>query len=251
MTTEANDNDPRVSDAYREMATESTPAELDREVLAMAAAEARTPRGLPRTWFRPLAWAATIALSFALVLEITQVDNVQLEPVASPRTDADLAEAIEESPRPAAAAEKQKNEARLRQQLNKLSSDAPAAAKATITPAQPETAARDAAANSPVPESLSVAPDNEQYDLGSIVEEIIVEAEEEARMRPEPAGAVASFVERKGQPDGCDEGARSSAEAWYECVTLLRDTGQTEVAQKELEALLVEFPDFGEPPGDQ
>ena len=121
MTTEANDNDPRVSHAYHEMANETTSAELDRKVLAVAAAEARPPRGLPRTWFRPLAWAATIALSFALVLEITQVDDIQVDSVATPRADSDLAEEYEESPLPADAERKRENEARVQQQLNKRS----------------------------------------------------------------------------------------------------------------------------------
>lgn len=241
MTTEANDNDPRVTDAYREVAKETTSADLDRKILAMAATEVRATRGLPKTWFRPVAWAATIALSFALVLEITQVDNV-----ATPRTDADMAETVEESPLPADAAEKQKNEALMRQQLNKRSSDAPAAAKAAIAPAQLETAAKDTAVNTPAPESLSAAPDLEQDDLG-----LLREAEEEARLRSAPGRTMSALVERKEQPEGCDEDARASAKTWYECVTVLRDAGQLEAAQQELDALLAEFPDFREPSGDQ
>ena len=94
MTTEANDNDPRVSDAYHEMASEEPSAELDRKILSMAAAEASAAGGVPRAWLRPLAWAATVALSFALVLEISQVDDAP-----TPRADADLPEILEESPR--------------------------------------------------------------------------------------------------------------------------------------------------------
>jgi len=221
MTTEANDNDPRVSDAYREIAHEKTPAGLDRKILAMAAAEARAAHGVPRTWFRPLAWAATIALSFALVLEITQVDEIaHIGDVASPRADADLAERAEESPPPADAGDalgKQKNEELMRQQLNKRSSDAPAAAKVTISPAQRERAAA---------------------------------AEEQDRMLPEPARTFAAIAEEKEQDNSCDADARASSETWFECVSALRDAGQTESAEQELEALLAEFPDFREPPGN-
>ena len=216
MTTEADNNDRRVADAYREVANERTPAELDRKVLAMAAAEAGRPRGLPRTWFRPLAWAATIALSFALVLEISQVDDVQLDDVAAPRTDADQAERVEESmPLPADTAAKQEDEARLQQQFSKRSTDAPAAAKAAIAEGN-----------------------------------LLREAEEQDRMRSEPARALGALVESKEQADGCSEDARASAEAWYECVQELRDAGQTDLAEQELEALQAEFPDFREPPGD-
>lgn len=222
MTTRANDNDPRVSDAYREIANEQTPAELDRKILAMAAAEARGSRGLPRAWFRPLAWAATIALSFALVLEITQVDDIQPDNVVIPRSDADLAGVSDESAElPAAAADaagKQEDEVRMLQQLNKRSADAPAAAKAAIAPAEPE---------------------------------VLREAEEQASLRAEPGRAVSAAVERKEQSDGCSEDARTSVETWYECVRNLRDAGQTDRAQQEFEELLLAFPDFREPPGDQ
>jgi hypothetical protein len=225
MMTEANDNDPRVSDVYRNLANETTPAELDRKVLAMAADEARASRGVPSTWFRPLAWAATVALSFALVLEITQV---------------------EENPQPAEATRKQKDEAGMKQQLNKRSSDAAAGRKATIVPAQPEAAARDAAANTPIPESLAVTPALEQDSLG-----LVREVEEEARARSEPGRTASAFAESKEWSDGCGEDARESAESWYECVEFLRDAGRTAAAQQELEALLVDFPDFREPSGDR
>lgn len=243
MTTEANGNDPRVSDAYREMAVETTPPELDRKILAMAASEARAVHRLPRTWFRPLAWAATIALSFALVLEISQVEDV-----APPRADADLAEVVEESPRPADTAAKQKDEARLRQQLNKRSSDPPAAAKVMISPdaSAPAAEVADAAANAPASEGSAVAADFEQDDMS-----LLREAEEQARMQSGPARAVAAVVEAKELLDSCDKDARASSESWYECVTLLRDAGRLESAEQELEALLVEFPDFREPPGEQ
>jgi hypothetical protein len=242
MTTEANDKDPRVSDAYREIAGEETPAELDRKVLAMAAAEVRAANGLPRTWFRPLAWAATIALSFAFVLEMSQVDDAP-----APLADADMADVLEQSPGPVDAAAKQKDEGRMRQQLNKRSSDAPASAKASIAPARSLPSTSDAALNqpgmaTPAVESPSVASDFELDDMS-----MLREAEELARTRSEPARAFAAIAEKKEQSEGCDEDARVAADTWYQCVKTLRDTGQMEPAQQELEALLAEFPDFREP----
>jgi hypothetical protein len=242
MTTEANDNDPRVSDAYREIASEKTPVELDRKVLAMAAAEVRAANGFPRTWFRPLAWAATIALSFAFVLEMSQVDDAP-----APLADADMADVLEQSPGPVDAAAKQKDEGRMRQQLNKRSSDAPASAKASIAPARSLPSTADAALNqpgmaSPAVESPSVASDFELDDMSTLREE-----EEQARTRSEPARAFAAIAEKKEQSEGCDEDARAAADTWYQCVKTLRDTGQMEPAQQELDALLAEFPDFREP----
>jgi len=238
MTTEANDKDPRVADVYRDIASEETPAELDLKVLAMAAAEARVAHGFPRTWFRPLAWAATIALSFAFVLEMSQVDDVP-----TPRTDADLAEVLEESAAPVDAAGKQKDEGRIRQQLSKRSSDAPATMKVTITPAQPEPATADALANAPALESPAVG--------SSSVESDFAVADEQARSRAEPARALALYAEKKEQAEGCDKDARASADAWYQCVEDLRTAGQDEPARQELEALLAQFPDFREPSEDK
>ena len=51
MTTESNHNDLRVSEAYQGLATETTPPELDRKILAMAAGKSRY--GLARAWIRP------------------------------------------------------------------------------------------------------------------------------------------------------------------------------------------------------
>ena len=234
MTTEANDNDPRVSDAYREIGSEETPAELDRKVLATAAAEVRAANGFPRTWFRPLAWAATVALSFAFILEISQVDDAPA-PLA------------EESPRPLDAEAKQKDEGRVRQQLNKRSSDAPATMKVTITPAQPVPSTADEALNQPAMESPSVASPSvaSEFELDDMC--MLREAEEQARTRSEPARSFAAIVEKKEQSEGCDEDARASANTWYQCVKTLRDAGQMEPAQQELEALLAKFPDFREP----
>ena len=74
MTTESNHNDPRVSEAYQGLATETTPPELDHKILAMAA-QARPRYGLARAWISPVAWAATIGLSLAIVLEISQLQH--------------------------------------------------------------------------------------------------------------------------------------------------------------------------------
>jgi hypothetical protein len=61
----------RVSETYRDIAKETSPANLDDKILAMARQEARTRYGLARAWIRPVAWAATIGLSFAFILEMT------------------------------------------------------------------------------------------------------------------------------------------------------------------------------------
>lgn len=79
--------EPRVSETYRELATETTPAHLDHKVLEAARTGARTRYGLARAWLRPLAWAATISLSFAFVLQLNLEDDAPAMDEAALPTD--------------------------------------------------------------------------------------------------------------------------------------------------------------------
>lgn len=70
-----------VADTYRSLATEQTPEHLDQRVLGMATRARRTRYSRTRAWVRPLAWAATIGLSIAVVLEITRVPLTEPETI--------------------------------------------------------------------------------------------------------------------------------------------------------------------------
>jgi len=238
MTTEQNHNDPRVSEAYSDLATERTPPELDRKVLSMAAAGTRSRYGLARAWVRPVAWAATIGLSLAFVLEMSQ-----LRDVATPQADANavyqLEEAVIRDEAPAAA----KDELRRLQEPAKRT-DAPQAKQMSSPPA----AAEPVAAPEPEVESPSVSAEFETDDMS-----LLREAEEQARARsgserPESAVAgAAAFAEKKEYVERCDEDARMAVDTWYACILELRDSELAEAADQELEALLMEFPEFQEP----
>ena len=87
--------DKTVSRAYREIADERAPEHLDGAVLAEAARAARPRYARSRAWTRPLAWAATITLTVAIVLEFTRVpapDDALFEP-EMPAFDDDVADA--------------------------------------------------------------------------------------------------------------------------------------------------------------
>ena len=60
---------------YRELAGERTPEHLNASILAQAGKAATPGYGRFRAWTRPLAWAATIALSVALVLELSRTSD--------------------------------------------------------------------------------------------------------------------------------------------------------------------------------
>ena len=77
------DTDALVTRTYREAANQSAPEHLNRAILKQAATATRPRYSRLITWTRPMAWAATVVLSVALVLEVTQerFDN-QVAPAA-------------------------------------------------------------------------------------------------------------------------------------------------------------------------
>ena len=94
MTTDRDNQ--RVSDAYRDIATQTTSPDLDEKVLQLAADGVRSRYGTARAWTRPLAWAAMVVLSLAVVLEFTRVDEhleapvQRAEPAAEERARSDV-----------------------------------------------------------------------------------------------------------------------------------------------------------------
>jgi len=93
--------DKSVSETYREIANEQAPAHLDKAVLDAAAKAARPRYSRLRSWTRPAAWAATIMLSVALVLELSQTPVTQAPGIEAlaPEMDADLLQRAEDMAR--------------------------------------------------------------------------------------------------------------------------------------------------------
>ena len=80
---EATEIDPQVSVHYESLADENTPPELDRVVMreATRAVQADNRSGAFRPWFRPVAFIATVGLSLAIILELSDTG------ILSPPTD--------------------------------------------------------------------------------------------------------------------------------------------------------------------
>jgi len=207
MTTESNHNDPRVSEAYQGLAKEGTPPELDRRILAMAAGKSRSRYGMARAWVRPVAWAATIGLSLAIVLEISQ-----LKYETTPQLDADNVETLEEALIPDDAPAREDDDNRTRRESAKRS-DAPAPVQLSV-PAEEQARSRSGSdpASAAAVEALSLG--------------------------------AATTLEKKEQVRYCDPDLRSSAETWYTCIEDLRAQGRDDDANSEFLLLLAEFPDF-------
>jgi len=239
MTTEANDNDPRVSDTYRALATETTPPDLDSTVLSLAAAAADTRQsgfGLSRAWFRPIAWAATIGLSLAFVLEMSELNDVK-----EPTVQIDSDEALEERVLGDQAVEELIDSTR-RQRQQELDKRTDMAVEVKASPAP------TAAEVAPAAGAASVSDDFAAADML-----LLQEAEKQARTRSGPAreavanSSAAALPIKKEQASLCDAAARRTAASWYACIEELRDKSLIEAAAMELEVLFSEFPDFEAP----
>ncbi len=226
--------DPEVSALYRELATERTPERLDRAVLK-AAAVRPAPKPWPR-WTRPAAWAATIGLSLAIVLEQTVLNSPST--VFDPAASGDLTDlpvqdrARETTPpfeQPASAAPARRESAE--EKFSMPSS--------TSSPTPGPTPGQMPAISS---ESLA-APDTD----------MLKEAEERARLHQDtnlPAGAarlrsvVAGEAEAELANSFCGPEARASAESWLACILDLERRELNDPALIEREALAQAFPDF-------
>ena len=202
----------RVSDTYRDIAKETSPANLDDRVMAMARLEARTRYGLARAWIRPVAWAATIGLSFAFILEMTYFDDIA-PPVdmAIPASADDDAHEAERTAEPASQAPAFKRE--------------PAAVVAA-----PEIKASKT-------QVLREAEERADAAAASYAADVPV-----AEARRERA-----TVELADGADSCNAEDRHTADAWYRCVLALREQGLEDAADAEFAALREAFPDFREP----
>ena len=226
--------DPEVSALYRELAAERTPERLDRAVLKAAAVRPE-PKPWPR-WTRPAAWAATIGLSLAIVLEQTVLNppSAVFDPAASgDLTDVPLQDrAGETTPlydRQAPAAPDRRESAEEKFSMpSSTSSPTPAP-----TPGQ-----------MPAISSESLA----APDTG-----MLQEAEQRARLHQDtnlPAGTArlrsVVSVEAEANPANsfCTLEARASAESWLACILDLERRELHDPARAEREALAEAFPDF-------
>lgn len=246
MTEDANNRE--LTRAYRDLATETTPDALDDKVLRMAAQGARSRYGIARAWVRPVAWAATIGLSLAIVLEVMQVIPPAPEPEPAPGSEAVL-ESLPADEAPV----------RLLQDAAKRE-DVPAApgAVGTLSKGAPLNpgggAAEELGARRTAQPDLPEAKESRPLELNDVDAfaaddiRILEEAEMQARQRVSaPAIATSAAASSKAVGAYCDEAARAAAETWYACIEELRKAGDTEFADSELEALRTAFPDFEVP----
>lgn len=273
MTEERNTTEPGAeADAllrqtYRELARERVPDHLDRAVLKTAAKAARPRYARLRSWTRPMAWAATVMLSVALLLQMNEVPGPESAsfgdtarkveaqvPEPDARSDAPLesaeAEVLEEAaatapvrslqaageaPRgtePARPAAKQVIQAPLQQkkQRSELRQDSTDAQEPAAPAANADTFMLQDA------DMLRRADEIARTRSGENKESTLPNSRDHAGTPSATAVGLAAPV--------CDETATKTPESWLECIAALEEAGLLDEAQEQRQLLLETFPDF-------
>jgi len=226
----AAETDETVSATYRELSREGAPNYLNEKVLQQAARTALRPRySRSIMWTRPLAWAATVGLCLAIVLEVTSVPAPEIvvrpglmspEPV-SPELQDSLEAELPLAPSPKLVSEPVQAPVQMKSEalLDKKSQLGRAAAKQASNEPRSEVRMRDAASEA-------------DADL------ITVE---------EKAGIAALALPASIATNECAEEVRANPVTWLECIADLEKTGDTEAALRQREALKEAFPQFEMP----
>ena len=273
MTTEQEkgERDKLVSETYRDLGVEKAPEHLNQNILRMAAADGKVGRStsfLSGAWMKPVAWAATIGLSLAIVLELTEVPTTVVPMDSAPAVQSVSEESVAED---FIAKDKQaleRAEEQVRQQSGSIQQETPADefVQGANAAAREGKLARRPAASAPMSESVPapalMLEDRAMADADVASKD--VKKESAANTPPEPVidqpvrrkiaadqvvtrersnGFAASSTAFESELDGfCDPEARKSADDWLACIEDLRASGATEQADLEYEAYILEYP---------
>jgi hypothetical protein len=250
--------DDLVSAAYREHSSERTPEHLNRKILEMAAHGAERSgniRPMFGTWTRPLALAATIALSFAIVLEVTRLPENIASP-AAPAVPAGPSLREEFTPKDESAVDAARDQARLRdgsnrddrlvaepqaaieleKRQNEVVADTPAEVSAAAIVAEAESVAKSVDA----PDSDS--PVRSRRALQSEADSANSAGRETATGQASAAFSMAEEKEASDTETGCDANERANAASWLTCIEELSRSGAVSQAEKEFEEYILKYP---------
>ncbi len=263
--------DPAVSDAYRDMATERAPASLNEAVLRNAAAHASKGYAHSMLWIRPLAYAATVVLSLAIVVQVVLPTNMDADiPAASVPPAADATEAMTEADLGFADAGGREQtasdgpikplrdqETREETKIEEFVVPPVADEDAPVVAAAPEVAAIEERLDdrhrqggiSEVVVQASRVPQQEpgEFEAAAMRSGVAIEeASGMAAARSVQAGdyAAADSVSALAEARACEPEDIESPETWAECIELLEESGRTDEAVAERALLSEAFPDF-------
>ncbi len=206
----AAETDETVSATYRELSREGAPDHLNEKVLQQAAEKALRPRySRSIMWTRPLAWAATVGLCLAIVLEVTRVPTPE---IVMTEDTIDFLEA-----EPPASLVTEEAQAPVHQRLEALKD----------MKSQPGRSAAKQAANEPKRE--------------------MVDADRRQRSGAISALAVSANRIDSEATNECPDEIRVDPVMWLACIVDLEERGDTETALRQHDALKEAFPQFKMP----
>ncbi len=236
-------DDPLVSSTYRESASERAPDMLNHSVMQQAREQVRKGFFRPVVWLRPMAWAATIGLSLAIVIELSTLPQPAFEipPMEVPASGTQVLREIEAPRRPEAGSE----------QPNLPEANSPAdldvkpfgpRARKSITD-EGRVTLQDAGslhkAELAVPAAIAVP-------AGIVAEKIVVEDKQLMRDRldVDSNDALATQALSSVISMPCAGDIRDLPESWLECIKSLESDGLVDLADSQREQLQQAFPDF-------
>ena len=259
----AAETDKVVSDTYRQLSRESAPDHLNEKVLQQAASVAARPRySRSIMWTQPLAWAATIALCLAIVLEVTRVPTPEIVDIPEPLDTLGVEPASTLEPEPVELKTQSPVQALTKQQPSALADK-----KSQIGRAAAKQVAPDNVAEKPRRElrSLDVAQDAE-VDPGTAEEEVALGLDEymrDADMQPQSYDMARQKTASNEQHalketaafampallavNECADEVRADPVTWLACIADFEESGDAEAALREREALKEAFPQFEMP----
>ena len=226
-------DDPLVSSSYQESASERTPDALNRSVMQQAREQVRKRFFRPVAWLRPMAWAATIGLSLAIVIELTTLPQPAFEilPIEVPASGTQVLREVEAPRRQEASAPEVNSPADL-----EVKPFGPRARK-TITD-EGRVRLQDAGslhkAEVAVSEAIAVPAEIVAEEKLLMGDRLDVDSNDALAMQA--ASSVISVP--------CAGDIRDLPESWLECIKSLEKDGLVDLADFQRKQLQQAFPDF-------
>ena len=204
--------DAHVSQIYRETAGERTPASLNEAVLRQAAQATGKGYSGSIRWLRPAAWAATILLSLAVVVQFSQIPRP--EPMALPSAQtAKPAGIVDRTAQTGADVVERMNEHRQE-------------ASADTAPTDEAAFYRDDAPLLEHAENLAKMRSGSDDDQAA-------------------AGLASDYASAAFEANSfCGLALQDNPEEWFECIESLESQGLIEAAEEQRRLLAERYPDF-------
>lgn len=233
-------NDALVSATYRELADERTPPHLDQRILDMAAdaAGSRPRRGLLSGWMQPMAWAATIGLTVAIVIEINQIDEIR----------SDLERLESSVPADVMSEDRAATEPDPRSELQREIAAAPAASETQASKAMslgnaaPEKSEQINRQRDQLNESIAIEEMKLRKSPSAPAARSVQSSSDEARATifADDAEALTALPEAEDETV-CSDEVQRFAEQWRQCIQRLRGSGAEAAADREYRAYVDKF----------